>query len=93
MDLYWAKYSGQRGHQKWLLLLILEATTDKLYCINADLLSPEDKEFIRDKASHLDSLTLEQKIAEFKEVRPSVIKNFMTIYINNLIIDKKYKIK
>ena len=91
MELCWAKYQNS-SHSKYLLLVILGESDDKVVCLDATTMAQEDKEYIRMHSIELDKLTVEEKINTIKEGRPELIKYYRVIFNNRLFIYKRYTI-
>ena len=92
MKLYWAQYRLENKSPRRMMLLVLGVHNGKLHCLDADALDTSDKEFMRSKAAYFDKMALNDKVAMLKELRPSTLKHFKTIYLKNLVIDREYSI-
>ena len=91
MDLLWACYSG-KGRPEYKLLLVLGKSNGKVVCLDADKLDDSDRQFLRSKSAYMDKLSLDEKVALIKEMKPHIIKNCKTIGEGNLRISKTYPI-
>ena len=92
MKLYWVRYSDGKI-SKHLLLLPLGSGDGKLYCLDADALPDDEKEFMRNKSDYFTRIGLEATIAALKEAKPSIMKSFRTIFQNRITILKEYDVK
>lgn len=75
-----------------MLLLILGTADGMIYCLEADAMADQDKEWIRRHSTRLDSMGLADRIETIKRHIPRSMRAYKTIYSSNVVLVNQFKL-